>query len=349
MSRHVRTRKMCNQLLRFSSASPSAALTLSSLHTVRSGQLLSHETCQTRSYAAPRTSHAPRAPKVGPSFAEVYNLEGITLQTFEDVIKMSGLFDSLPPAQYYEVARRFAEAIQKGSSPWSVRLAGQNAISARVLYDVGCIMRHIREPRSSQSFAVAMWASAADMGHRPATLSLARQLIHSHAWGQKSQLRKVETRFKQLVSEGKDPNALTIEGEMLYELGKYDAAAKILKRALLLDGEDFEWKSQCQLYLGKAYVKLQRPAEAKEVFQAIPNSGSSEADVELGQLLRSSDVEKAEQHLYAAAINGKPEMFRHLSEIAFDNQTKATDKQTMKDHQLWAMEWSRLADPKEQF
>ncbi|KAF7543336.1 hypothetical protein G7Z17_g10820 [Cylindrodendrum hubeiense] len=347
MSRHVRARQICTQLLRASSTpSTSTALALSSTHAIRSGQAIAHGACQTRSYAAPR---APRAPKVGPSYAEVYNLEGITLQTFEDVIKMSGLFENMSSAEYYEVAQRFAEAIKKGSSPWSVKLTGQNGISASALYDVGCIMRHIREPRSSQAFAVAMWASAADMGHRPATLSLARQLAHSHAWGQKSQLRKVETRFKQFVSEGRDPNALTVEGEMLYELGKYDAAAKMLQRALVLDGEEFEWKSQCQLYLGKAYVKLQRPVEAREAFESISDSGSSEADTELGQLLRSSDTEKAEKHLYTAAVNGNLEMFRHLSEIAFDKQVKATDKQVMKDHQLWAMEWSRLADPKEQF
>lgn len=210
-------------------------------------------------------------------------------------------------------------------------------------------MRHIREPRSSQAFAVAMWASAAEMGSRPATLSLARQLIHSRAWGQRSQLRNVETRFKQFVSEGKDPNALTVEGEQLYELGKYDAAVNMLGRALALSESDFEWKPQCQLYLGKAYLKLKRPAEAKEVFETISESGSTEADVELGQLLRASDVEKAEQHLYTAAINGKPEMFHHLSEIAFDKMSNATDEQTRKDQQRWAMEWSRLADAKVQF
>ncbi|KPM43512.1 hypothetical protein AK830_g3071 [Neonectria ditissima] len=347
MSRHVRARQICTQLLRGSSTtSPPAALTLLNSRVVLQEQPFSRGEYQIRSYAAPR---APRVRKGGTSYAEVYTLEGITVGTFEEAVKMSGMFEALSVPQYYEIAQRFAEAIKHGSSPWSVRLLGQNRLSHKDLYEVGCIMRHIREPRSSQAFAVAMWASAAEMGSRPATISLARQLIHSHAWGQKSQLRSVEARFKQLVSEGKDPNVLTVEGEHLYELGKYDAAANMLRRALALDEKDFEWKSQCQLHLGKAYLKLKRPAEAREVFETISESGSAEADVELGQLLRSSDTEKAEQHLYTAAINGKPEMFHHLSEIAFENMNKAADEQTRKDQQRWAMEWSRLADPKVQF
>ncbi|KAK7429994.1 hypothetical protein QQZ08_003383 [Neonectria magnoliae] len=194
-----------------------------------------------------------------------------------------------------------------------------------------------------------MWASAAEMGSRTASVSLARHIIRSGAWGQKSQMKNIETRFKQLVSEGKDPNALTVEGEHLYELGKYDAAANMLRRALDLGEDDFEWKSLCQLYLGRSYLKLKRPTEAREVFEALSESGSAEADADLGQLLRSSDIEKAEQHLYTAAINSNPETFRHLSEIAFENMSRATDEYTRKDQQRWAMEWSRLADPKVQF
>lgn len=208
-------------------------------------------------------------------------------------------------------------------------------------------MRHIPEPRRAQAFVVAMWASASDMGYLPATVSLAREISMGGAWGSKPQLRKVEIRFKQLVSEGKDPNVLTVEGEQLYKLGKYDAAVRMLKQALLVGGDDFQWEPNCRLYLGKAYLKIQKPVEAREAFESITNLGYADGDGELGQLLRASDLEKAEGHFYSAAINGQPDMFRHLSEIALENIATATDAQAAKEQQLWAMEWARLADSTE--
>ncbi|KAM5351472.1 hypothetical protein ACJ41O_004195 [Fusarium nematophilum] len=195
-----------------------------------------------------------------------------------------------------------------------------------------------------------MWASASEMGYRPSTLSLSRDLVRSHAWGRKSQLRRVETRFKQLVSEGRDGDALTVEGEMLYELGKYGAAAKMLERALRLeDSSGFEWKPHCRLCLGRSYLKLGRTAEAREVLEAMEGSGSAEADVELARMLRTGEPDKAEQHLYVAAVNGHMDMFRQLSEMEFEKGASSADRESKKKHHLWAMEWSRLADPREKF
>lgn len=235
------------------------------------------------------------------------------------------------------------------SPPVANQMTLENAVSASTLYSVGCLMRHIAEPRSAMAFVVAMWASASDMGYLPATISLAREISRGGAWGMNPQLKRVETRFKQLVSEGRDPNALTVEGELLYKLGKYDAAVTMLKRALLVGGEDFEWESSCRLQLGRAYVKLQRHVEAREAFEAVANMGSAGADADLGQLLRSSDQEKAEGYFYSAGIHGQPDMLRHLSEIAFEKIATATDEHAAKDHQLWAMEWARLADLTEKF
>ncbi|KAL6356285.1 hypothetical protein LRP88_09879 [Fusarium phalaenopsidis] len=185
------------------------------------------------------------------------------------------------------------------------------------------------------------------MGYRPSTISLARELIGGGFWGKASQYRNVESRFKQIVQEGKDRNALTAEGERLYRLGMYEAAVKVLQRALGPEGSEFEWKHHCQLCLARSYLKLGRAAEAKEFLEGIEGAGSGEAAVELAQLLRTSDPDKMEQYLYTAGINGRLEMFRQLSEIEFEKEARETDKAPKKEHNLWAMEWSRLADERE--
>lgn len=200
-------------------------------------------------------------------------------------------------------------------------------------------MRQIQGPRSADAFATAMWASASELGYRPSTLSLARQLIRSGAYGRMPQLRKVEARFKHFVSTGKDANALTAEGELLFEQGRFDVAVATLRRALRVGSASFEWKLYCELCLGKALLKLGRREEARGVLEALSEAGLVEADVELGNLLRASDRDKAEQHMYAAACNGRPDMFSHLSEMALEGAASANG-----DGRRWAMEWSRLAD-----
>lgn len=188
--------------------------------------------------------------------------------------------------------------------------------------------------------ATALWSSASEMGHRPSTLSLARQLIRSGAHGRIPQLRKVEARFKGLVSSGKDPNALTAQGELLVEQGRLDAAVAALQRALKLGGE-FEWRPYCELCLGRAYWKLGKADEARTLFEKLAEQGVVEADIDLAEMLRSSDVDEARQRMYTAACNGRRDMFTRLSEMELETAGK--------ESRLKAMEWSRLADARVEY
>lgn len=207
-------------------------------------------------------------------------------------------------------------------------------------------MRQIQGTRSADAFATAMWSSASEMSYRPSTLSLARQLIRSGAYGRIPQLRKVEARFKQLVSVGKDADALTAEGELLYELGKYELAAAALKRAMRTQST-FEWKPYCELCLGKSYLKLGQRVTARAIFESLSESGLVEADVELSQILRKSDEHVAEQHMYTAACNGRRDMFTRLSELELEPAGSDSKKgRTADESRRWAMEWSKLADPR---
>ena len=215
-----------------------------------------------------------------------------------------------------------------------------------MLHELACIMRQIRDSRSADAFATAMWASASEFGYRPSTVSLARQLIRSGAYGRMPQLRKVEARFKHFVSTGKDADALTAQGELLFEQGRFDVAVASLQRALKVGSASFEWKPYCELCLGKALLKLGRRDEARDVLEALSEGGLVEADVELANMLRATDADKAEQHMYAAACNGRPDMFSHLSEMVLEGAASAhgDDGGSSQDRRRWAMEWSRLAD-----
>ncbi|KAH6610397.1 tetratricopeptide repeat [Trichoderma cornu-damae] len=211
-------------------------------------------------------------------------------------------------------------------------------------------MRQIRGPRSADAFATALWASASEAGYRPSTLSLARHLARSGAYGRIAQLRKVEARFKQLVSAARDPDALTVEGELQYEQGNYEAAIRALQRALQVGPAGFEWKPYCRLCMGKAFVKTSKHDEARAMFESLSEIGLIEADVELGKLLRVSDRDAAERHLLTAASHGRGDMFSLLSEIALEKAAESGEDKTSKEEFLrWAKEWSKLADSRTEY
>ncbi|KAL6891282.1 hypothetical protein HDV57DRAFT_513714 [Trichoderma longibrachiatum] len=288
--------------------------------------------------------------KVGPSPLEVYKLSEIPPPSFEAAISRNGdTFQRQTPAEYYRCAEKFHEAISRGVDPWSVSLTGKDGFPVEVVHEAACIMRLIRGPRSADAFATALWASASEAGYRPSTLSLARHLVRSGAYGRVPQLRRVEARFKQLVSTARDADALTVEGELQYEQGNYEAAVRALQRALQVAG-DFEWKPYCELCMGKALAKLDRHDEAKAILEALSEAGLVEADVELGNLLRVSDRDAAERHLFAAASKGRADMFSVLSEIALDKAAESGEDKASREEALrWAKEWSRLGDPRAEY
>ncbi|KAM6477903.1 hypothetical protein HDV62DRAFT_198875 [Trichoderma sp. SZMC 28011] len=300
---------------------------------------------QLRHYAVPRLK------RTGPSPLEVYKLSEIPQSSLEAVIiRNPEAFQRHTPEEYYKCAEKFHEAISRGSDPWSITLTGKNGFPVELIHETACIMRQIRGPRSADAFATALWASASEAGYRPSILSLARHLARSGAYGRVAQLRKVEARFKQLVSTARDPDALTVEGELQYEQGNYEAAIRALQRALQVGAAGFEWKPYCQLCMGKAFVKTSRHDEARAIFESLSEIGLIEADIELGKLLRVSDRDAAERHLFTAASNGRADMFSLLSEIALEKAAESGDDKTSKEEaQRWAKEWSKLADPRTEY
>lgn len=211
---------------------------------------------------------------------------------------------------------------------------------------MACLLWLLRRTKAHSSFSMALWASASELDFTPAVVSLASQLFASGTWRKTTAFADAENRFMKLVAEAKNCNALTVYGEYLFQDGQYNQAVAMLNQALNVDDGVFEWKRKCVICLAKTYAKLGRAHEAKITLELL---GDPEADAELDQLLRSSDAEMTRQRLYTDAVKGKHDLFSQLAEVEFEREAKETDVELKKNHHLWGLEWSRLADPGAKF
>ncbi|KAJ4268557.1 hypothetical protein NW762_002621 [Fusarium torreyae] len=321
---------------------------------MNSSRTVNPQWCQSRTYAVSRGPKAPlrpppRAPKAE-SRPDMFDINKITTRTFEEPIRaIGGFFDELKPEECHVYASKFADAIKNGADPYNAKLSGENDIPLEILHEVAALLWLARPTAATHAFSTAMWASASEAGYHISTVSLGRCLMMSGGWGKLQGLKRVEDRFRQIVSEGKDQNALTAEGESFYKAGRYEAAVRILKRALSLNDFDFDWRDDCQMCLGQSYLKLGRTAEARQVFEALGGARIPDADAELARMLRKTNPDAARQRMYSAAIGGRRDMFSQLAELELEQEAQVTDSESKKDHQRWAMEWFRLADPSVKF
>ncbi|KAF5670749.1 hypothetical protein FHETE_4373 [Fusarium heterosporum] len=305
---------------------------------------------QSRCYAGPKGSRPPlrgppRAPKVlSRPKADRYSIDKLSAKDFEQAIRATnGEVGSLSPEEYYEYAKKFADATHRG--PFSVSLTA-NDIPAEAAHETACLLRIGSSSKAHQQLATALWVSASEVNYNPSTISLAKELLHQGAWGKSQDLREVENRFMKLVAQGKDCNALTTYGESLYNSGKYSMAVEMLKQAVNASDGVFEWRRTCLVSLAKSYAKLGKPDEARDTLKTL---NDLDADAELDQLLGASGVEQARQEMYTAAIMGKRDVYRQLAELEFEREANETDKGLKENYRLWGMEWSRLADPSVKF
>ncbi|KAM0243119.1 hypothetical protein ACHAP5_006909 [Fusarium lateritium] len=306
---------------------------------------------QTRSYAAPKGARPPlrgppRAPKVLPSKPKVdyYNISELSPRHFEQAMRATGgEVGTLTPEEYYEFAKKFANAPHRG--PRGVSLAA-NGIPAEIAHEMACLLRIVTSTKEQYQLVTSLWTSASEADYNPSTVSLARELMLQGAWGKSELLKEFEKRFMKLVAEGKDCNALTAYGERLFKTGKYSAAAEMLTQAVSVDDGIFGWKRTCLTCLAKSYAMLGKVSEARETLKTL---NDPDADAEIDQLLNTSDAEQAQQQMYSAALMGRTDMYRQLAEVEFEREANETDKESKKNHHLWGMEWSRLADPSVKF
>lgn len=228
-------------------------------------------------------------------------------------------------------------------------------ISPDTLYALGCILFHLPHTSpSTKNYTSVLWIASAQQGHRAATIAVARQLVRGGAWGTRPAIRAVESAFRAVAAEARDSNALTVYAEMLVRAGSHEQAVRAARRALEVGGGnggfEFEWEDECRVTLAKALVQLGRRDEARSLLEELVGEGVPEAHEHLAVLLlESGETDVAEQHLLQAGCFGRPGMFQQLAELAVDKQGSAASEAEAMDHQRWAMEWTRLENPKVAF
>ncbi|CVL10161.1 uncharacterized protein FPRO_04879 [Fusarium proliferatum ET1] len=320
---HIKSRNVY-QLLRGDLTLPCALVAQSSHHAALS-TLSNSIRYQTRSYATPKGARKPlRPPPRAPKLVKAQT--NSSSQTDFDLSQISPMD--------FELAMRASENQVEIQIP------------VEAAHEMACLLWLLRRLKAHTSFSMALWASASGLNYSPAVVSLASQLFASGSWRKTTAFADAENRFMKLVAEAKNCNALTVYGEYLFQDGKYDQAVAMLNQALNVDDGVFEWKRKGLICLAKSYAKLGRAHEAKKTLELL---GDSEADAELDQLLRSSDAEMTRQQLYTDAVKGKHDLFSQLAEVEFERETKETDVELKKNHHLWGLEWSRLADPGAKF
>ncbi|KAJ4021055.1 hypothetical protein NW766_002557 [Fusarium irregulare] len=218
-------------------------------------------------------------------------------------------------------------------------------IPLEIAHEIGCLL-FMEKDANAKGVASLMFVSASAAGYDPSTITYARLLFRQDEWGKKKRFKFLEKRFMDIVAQGKDCNALAVYGEKLFLDNKFTAAAPILEQALSVDDGIFEWRDMCLLYLAKSYARLGKVEEAKKTLKTL---GDPNADAEVAPMLTAGGVVDKRQRLFSEGLRGRAQAFRELAEIEFENEARETDKDLKKEHHLWAMEWSKLADPNMKF
>ncbi|KAG5944303.1 hypothetical protein E4U59_007365 [Claviceps monticola] len=307
---------------------------------------------QTRAFAASRSAAAsPSAPRTRFSFGkEFFTLAGIPQNTFDRAIDYyhhddphpsPDLYTRISSTKCYGVAQRAEAAIRGGASPYSLSFSDAEGITAETMHLVACIMFYINSYNARKIFSPALWASASAKGLRPATLSLAKSLVHFEMYGKVAGLNASEARFKRLVASGNDADAMAVEGHLLHQQKRYEAAKTVLERALKI-GEHFIWRNYCELSLGKTYAALNKDNDARRILEKLADMGLPDAEPPLAELYLKRRWEGWELRTYRAANRFAPKLFTHLSEWEMNKHEDG--ERTSEERLLWSIEWSKLSE-----
>lgn len=263
------------------------------------------------------------------------SLGGVTLKHFEDLLRNNN-FNRLTPQQYYGRAEKFVKFLQPGKFPDTI---SDESLPPEVLHELGCILCLLSE---LTKLSVPLWVCASNMGFAPSTISMVMELVRRKSYGRYKVFRKVEARFQQLVLGDVNPDAMTVNGQLLFVQDQFHKSVVALKRALRVGSPDFELRPTCLLFLAKSLSQLGRETEAMTLIDELAKDGLTGVHVGLASIYKVTDPVRSRQHLYEAAL-GRPELYRDLSELTLEDAAKSSSGREQLER--LAYEWSRLADP----
>ena len=249
-----------------------------------------------------------------------------------------------------------------------------HGISPYLLHCVGAILTS-GPPNPGWRLGFHMLSTASELNYNPSTLSIAMLVFKinpAKVEGAMKQdaVRLAFSRFRGLVGQGRDPDALTLEGLMQARRGENDAAMRSFTRAIKaskmsnavqtptlvpsVDGDDMNrnsvvrpsrwtWEASCYIEMGKIFVKRGKRAEGEAAFRvAAEELDMAEAHYEFGQLQPRDSAERL-RHLTSAAGSGHKDACRALAELELETaQRTGLTKEEADEHRRRASEWSAI-------
>ncbi|EGY20606.1 uncharacterized protein VDAG_10235 [Verticillium dahliae VdLs.17] len=255
-----------------------------------------------------------------------------------------------------------ASGLHQGQKHWLSEFAKENDIKPQDFYEVALRMADLgplsQVEHESQS---RMLDSASELGHVPATLHIIRTVLYGRSpENLQRSCPRAYARFRTLVAEGRNPDALTLEGKLYALRGERDQAAALFRRAkdvataaVAHGSTGFQWKNLCQVELAKLQEAVGARQDAYWEYRALADAGDAEACYYLGTLdarmpgtVRLVHEAEARELLTQAAMAGYPAAPTALADLEtgmYDQAVADGHKDAAAGHLLDAQEWRNLA------
>jgi tetratricopeptide (TPR) repeat protein len=188
-----------------------------------------------------------------------------------------------------------------------------------------------------------MFASASGLGLEPATLDGTQYLLAEKLYGKLSSMSKLEGDFRRLLAQGKDPNAITLEGARLTNENRMTQSEAAFRRALKLGGESFAYRWIAQRGLGFVlYTRDPKSEEALRLFEEVYTTHPAQVAPWLIQMYGSTNPERTRDLFFLMALYKEPAAYEKLADYELGMAWEAPNESQKREHELWAAEFQRL-------
>ncbi|GJC90201.1 hypothetical protein ColLi_13039 [Colletotrichum liriopes] len=172
-----------------------------------------------------------------------------------------------------------AVAVEERPADWQEKFARDNHISVAKLHETATLIFTFPKIHSSEfEVSCGMLNAAAGLGDDAAALSLGRILQHTDPnhyfhWDQ-PRWRNTRERCRALIEEGRDANALVLNGlvHLSRKTSKDDSLALeafVQAEKLGKDAARFDWEPACLEGRGEASLRLKDKTKAEEAFSRL--------------------------------------------------------------------------------
>ena len=198
--------------------------------------------------------------------------------------------------------------------PW---LSG-HGLSPKLLHQCGWVLCLASPSQDYKYLGLRMVYSAVLLDYEPATLSLTRYMFRTGRYPLTG-YGKLQSKFARLVAQGRDPNALTLQGMILQrDKGNELEAIAAFRKAVELGrrASEFEWAADCYVSLGRLLANQGQRREALAMFEkAALELDNPEGYYELAMVQGMDKLDDQFRYLIKAAANGIPKAWREMSQL----------------------------------